>query len=89
MYESLPLGEVDSRVGHIARHEKDKAKNADGIDQEQEDSEVPPLLHISLQGNSNPCQLFNQGQVMRSCTHTAWLQTTLCVECSLPYDCCA
>ena len=47
MYESLPLGEVDSRVGHIARHEKDTAKNAEGTDQEQEDSEVHLLLPVT------------------------------------------
>ena len=47
MYESLPLGEVDSRVGHIAKHEKDK-KNADGTDQEQEDSEVNFLSYLFL-----------------------------------------
>ena len=40
MYEGLPLGEVDSRVGQLARHEKDRANNADGTDQEQDNSEV-------------------------------------------------
>lgn len=45
MYESLPLGEVDSRVGHIARHEKDKGKNEAGT--EQEDSEVKISMHAS------------------------------------------
>jgi len=45
MYESLPLGEVDSRVGHIARHEKDKGKNEAGT--EQEDSEVNIFMHAS------------------------------------------
>ena len=48
MYESLPLGEMDSRVGHIARHKKDKANNTDGTDQEQEDSEVPLPLHACI-----------------------------------------
>ena len=38
MYENLPLGEVDSRVGQFARHDKEKAKIADGT--EQEESEV-------------------------------------------------
>ena len=59
MYESLPLGEVDSRVGHIAKHEKDK-KNADGTDQEQEDSEVNFLLYLSL-WKSVPCQNLESG----------------------------
>ena len=40
MYETLPLGDVDSRVGQFAKHDKDKAsaKPLDGA--EQEDSEV-------------------------------------------------
>ena len=56
MYENLPLGEVDSRVGHIAKHEKDKAKNADGTDQEQEDSEVLLLLYLYSCDHLPPAQ---------------------------------
>ncbi len=64
MYENLPLGEVDSRVGHIAKHEKDKAKNADGTDQEQDDSEVPLLLYLSLYGSLPTAILLSQIQVI-------------------------
>lgn len=75
MYESLPLGEVDSRVGHIARHDtKDKPKNTDGTDQEQEDTEVPLLLHARIPmrimslphcQSSSSARCLSEAQIMR------------------------
>ena len=70
MYESLPLGEVDSRVGHIARHKKDKAKNTDGTDQEQEDSEVPPgPSHTCMH---SPADVSSARCLSRAPDHEVW-----------------
>ena len=40
MYESLPLGEVDSRVGQFAKHDMKEKASKPGEEAEAEDSEV-------------------------------------------------
>ena len=49
MYESLPLGEVDSRVGQFAKHDMKEKGAKLGEDAEAEDSEVrAPLSCVQL-----------------------------------------
>ena len=58
MYESLPLGEVDSRVGQFAKHDMKEKGAKPGEEAEAEESEVrafwPTKLPNTCRGMSGP-----------------------------------